>query len=60
MFETDLFKYDFELVPEVSSLFSKMETKHEPLTLIVPQFETPLLGKDNDIQVWHQECSRLF
>ena len=45
MFETDLFKYDFELVPEVSSLFGKMEVKHEPLTLIVPQFETPLLGR---------------
>lgn len=44
MFETDLFKYDFELVPEVTSLFAKMEVKHEPLTLIVPQFETPLLG----------------
>ena len=45
MFETELFKYDFDLVPEVSSLFAKMEVKHEPLTLIVPQFETPLLGK---------------
>ena len=44
MFETQLFKYDFDLVPEVSSLFSRMEVKHEPLTLIVPQFETPLLG----------------
>lgn len=38
MFETELFKYDFELVPEVSALYSKMEVKHEPLTLIVPQF----------------------
>lgn len=38
MFETQLFKYDFDLVPEVSSLFKKMEVKHEPLTLIVPQF----------------------
>lgn len=44
MFETELFKYDFELVPEVSALFKSMEVKHEPLTLIVPQFETPLLG----------------
>jgi len=45
MFETELFKYDFEMVPEISSLFKTMEVKHEPLTLIVPQFETPLLGK---------------
>ena len=44
MFETNLFKYDFDLVPEASTLFSQMEVKHEPLTLIVPQFETPLLG----------------
>ena len=44
MFETDLFKYYFDTVPEVSALFAKMEVKHEPLTLIVPQFETPLLG----------------
>ena len=44
MFETNLFKYDFELVPEVSALFKIMDVKHEPLTLIVPQFETPLLG----------------
>ena len=45
MFETELFKYDFEMVPEISALFKTMEVKHEPLTLIVPQFETPLLGK---------------
>jgi intraflagellar transport protein 52 len=44
MFEADLFKYDFDLVPEIAALFAKMEVKHEPLTLIVPQFETPLLG----------------
>lgn len=51
MFETDLFKYDFDLVPEIASLFAKMEVKHEPLTLIVPQFETPLLGNSFPIQV---------
>lgn len=38
MFETELFKYDFDLVPEVVQLYSKMEVKHEPLKLIVPQF----------------------
>jgi intraflagellar transport protein 52 len=44
MFETELFKYDFEMLPEIKALFQSMEVKHEPLTLIVPQFETPLLG----------------
>lgn len=62
MFETDLFKYDFELVPEVTSLFAKMEVKHEPLTLIVPQFETPLLGTIDLRKDWPREyfppCSR--
>lgn len=57
MFETDLFKYDFDLVPEVSSLFSKMEVKHEPLTLIVPQFETPLLGTSAATQASPLESS---
>jgi intraflagellar transport protein 52 len=38
MFETELFKYDFDLLPEITALFSKMDVKHEPLTLIVPQF----------------------
>ena len=44
MFQTNLFKYDFELVPESVSIFKKMEVKHETLTLIVPQFEVPLFG----------------
>lgn len=44
MFEADLFKYDFEMVPETVSLYKRMEVKHEQLTLIVPQFEAPLLG----------------
>ena len=38
MFESELFKYDFELVPQVTSLYAKMEIKKQPLTLIVPQF----------------------
>lgn len=58
MFETELFKYDFELVPEVSALFKSMEVKHEPLTLIVPQFETPLLGTHVASQDWLRECFR--
>ena len=44
MFETNLFKYDFDLVPETVALYKSMEVKHEQLTLIVPQFEVPLLG----------------
>lgn len=44
MFETNLFKYDFDLVPETISLYKSMDVKHEQLTLIVPQFEVPLLG----------------
>lgn len=44
MFESNLFKYDFDLVPEAVSLYKNMEVKHEQLTLIVPQFEVPLLG----------------
>lgn len=44
MFETNLFKYDFDFVPETLNLFKSMEVKHEQLTLIVPQFEVPLLG----------------
>jgi len=44
MFETNLFKYDFDLVPETIALFKSMDVKHEQLTLIVPQFEVPLLG----------------
>jgi len=55
MFETDLFKYDFDIVPEIADLFSKMEVKLEPLILIVPQFETPLLGNLKLTKVWPQE-----
>jgi intraflagellar transport protein 52 len=58
MFETDLFKYDFDLVPEIASLFAKMEVKHEPLTLIVPQFETPLLGTPSPTQASPPASSR--
>ena len=38
MFESDLFKYDFDTVPDTVNLFARMEVKHEPLNLIVPQF----------------------
>jgi intraflagellar transport protein 52 len=44
MFEINLFKYDFDLVPETVALYKSMSVKHEQLTLIIPQFEVPLLG----------------
>jgi intraflagellar transport protein 52 len=57
MFEADLFKYDFDIVPEIAALFATMQVKHEPLTLIVPQFETPLLGSSPSTQVSRRESS---
>lgn len=59
MFETELFRYDFDIVPEVASLYARMEVKKEPLTLIVPQFETPLLGIYFFTQDWHLEFFHL-
>jgi intraflagellar transport protein 52 len=38
MFEINLFKYDFDLVPETIALYKSMSVKHEQLTLIIPQF----------------------
>lgn len=60
MFETTLYKYDFEQVPEAVSIFKKMEVKHEALTLIVPQFEAPLFGNCSLIKDWLQEFSLQF
>ncbi|KAJ3345623.1 Intraflagellar transport protein 52 [Kappamyces sp. JEL0680] len=42
LFDTKLFKFDTSLIPTAVQLFSQMGLKHEPLTLIQPQFETPL------------------
>ena len=44
LFESSLFKYDTDLIPEAVKLFESLGVKHEPLNLIVPQFEAPLLG----------------
>ncbi len=60
MFETELFRYDFDIVPEVASLYARMEVKKEPLTLIVPQFETPLLGTAEEIKDWRLGCFLQF
>ena len=42
LFNDGLYKFDTDLVPESIKLFESLELKHEPLTLIPPQFETPM------------------
>lgn len=42
MFDSELFKFDTNLVPEAIQLYEPMGLKHEPLNLITPNFETPL------------------
>ncbi|CAD7962465.1 unnamed protein product [Amoebophrya sp. A25] len=42
MFDDRLFKFDTSLIPEAIRLFQTLAVKHEPLTLIPPEFETPL------------------
>ncbi|KAI8929594.1 hypothetical protein BC831DRAFT_443325 [Entophlyctis helioformis] len=42
MFDMKLFKFDTSLIPTAVRLYQQMHLKHEPLTLIQPQFETPL------------------
>lgn len=37
-----LYKVDNNLVPESLELYSKLNVKHEILSIIPPQFETPL------------------
>ncbi|CAD8120067.1 unnamed protein product [Paramecium sonneborni] len=44
LFDSTLFKFDLDLIPDAVKLYETLQVKHEPLTLIVPQFETPLLG----------------
>lgn len=44
MFEENLFKFTTDLIPEAVSLYSKLSVKHDILTLIPPQLETPMLG----------------
>lgn len=41
VFDTGLFGFSMHLVPEVLSAFEQLGVKHEPLSLIPPQFETP-------------------
>ena len=42
LFDDALFKFDTRAIPEAVSLFDALGVKHEPLSLIPPQFETPL------------------
>lgn len=42
IFDSRLFGFSTSLVPEVVSLYEAVGIKHEPLSLIPPQFETPL------------------
>ncbi len=38
----NLFKFDNDLVPEALELYERLNVKHDALTIIPPQFETPL------------------
>lgn len=42
LFDDGLFKFDTDLIPEGVKLYQQLGVKHEPLTLIPPQFETPM------------------
>jgi len=42
LFDPALFKYDTNLIPEAVRLYERLNVKHEPLSLIPPQFEVPL------------------
>jgi len=42
LFDDSLFKFDTSLIPEAVSLYTQLDVKHEPLSLIPPQFEHPL------------------
>ncbi len=42
LFDTELFQYDIKLIPESVKAHKHMGLRVEPLSLIPPQFETPL------------------
>ncbi|KAF8564175.1 Intraflagellar transport protein [Paragonimus westermani] len=42
LFDQSLFNMDLSLVPHALNAYEKLQVKHEPLSLITPQFETPL------------------
>eukprot|EP01061_Rhynchopus_euleeides_P017805 TRINITY_DN29482_c0_g1_i1.p1 TRINITY_DN29482_c0_g1~~TRINITY_DN29482_c0_g1_i1.p1 ORF type:complete len:511 (+),score=201.99 TRINITY_DN29482_c0_g1_i1:222-1754(+) len=42
MFDLTMFKFDTDLIPESVKAYELTNVKHEPLTLIQPEFHTPL------------------
>jgi len=42
LFDLKLFSYHTDMVPEAIKLYERLNVKHEPLSLIPPQFEVPL------------------
>ena len=42
MYDDTLFTFDMRRIPEAIKMFDTLGVKHEPLSLIPPQFETPL------------------
>lgn len=42
MFNEKLYKFDTDLIPETLDMYKTLNVKHEPLTLIPPNFETPM------------------
>jgi len=42
LFDDGLYKFDTDLIPESVKLYKQLGVKHEPITLIAPQFETPM------------------
>eukprot|EP00928_Gymnodinium_smaydae_P089902 TRINITY_DN73787_c0_g1_i1.p1 TRINITY_DN73787_c0_g1~~TRINITY_DN73787_c0_g1_i1.p1 ORF type:complete len:453 (-),score=122.19 TRINITY_DN73787_c0_g1_i1:74-1432(-) len=42
LFDDTLFKFDTDMISEGVKLYNLLGVKHEPLTLIPPQFETPM------------------
>ncbi len=44
MFDINLYKMNFDFLPEAISLYKKLNVLHEPIGLIPPIFETPMLG----------------
>eukprot|EP00744_Colponema_vietnamica_P005392 GILI01007906.1.p1 GENE.GILI01007906.1~~GILI01007906.1.p1 ORF type:complete len:459 (+),score=107.09 GILI01007906.1:88-1464(+) len=42
LFDDGLFKFDTNLIPQAIKLYEDLNVKHEQLTLIPPQFETPM------------------
>ncbi len=41
LFDTSMFRFDTNLIPETINMFKILNVPHEPLTLIPPQFECP-------------------